>query len=228
MRQKRTDFGYWMGWYVAFAITAGLFGFVLLKGLNLQSIACAEGEKTCFRDWVDAMGSWAALLVGVPSLLYLADQVRGAEQHHRINAALAHRRQRALAKNIIFFTKAVEKIIDQKVAKITDTTKPIVHAAIDKDLDHVLRVLTKSHLGMFETDIQTPVVSVDFIVSKIQKLKKDMSGTTGTVALNAKQKDRASKIFGQVKTYTKMINVIASRFLNETKDYELSSTDADN
>lgn len=84
------------GWIVAVAIIA--VGFLrLIWG---REAFCGEDTEHCFREWVSALGGWAAVAAAVPTIFYLSRQVKDAEKHQRTNFAIQLRRQRILAQYI--------------------------------------------------------------------------------------------------------------------------------
>ncbi|MQB09690.1 hypothetical protein DXT96_07455 [Agrobacterium sp. ICMP 6402] len=84
------------GWIVAVAIIA--VGFLrLMWG---REAFCGEDTEHCFREWVSALGGWAAVAAAVPTIFYLSRQVKDAEKHQRTNFAIQLRRQRILAQHI--------------------------------------------------------------------------------------------------------------------------------
>jgi len=57
---------------------------------------CVQNEH-CLREWASALGGWAAVFAGVPSILYLAKQVRHAEESARAVGDQYLRRRRSVA-----------------------------------------------------------------------------------------------------------------------------------
>ncbi|MGF9564138.1 hypothetical protein AAIH70_11545 [Neorhizobium sp. BT27B] len=73
----RKHFDDW-GWAVALGIIALIF----LRLLFGREPFCGP-EEHCFREWVSATGSWAAIPAAIITVWYLSKQVSTAERHHR-------------------------------------------------------------------------------------------------------------------------------------------------
>ncbi|WCA57550.1 hypothetical protein G6M16_007540 [Agrobacterium tumefaciens] len=98
--KSKNDQGYWLGWYIAFGMAAMLLIFVLFRAFTVRDFACSSAETDCFREWVSALGGWAAVAAAAPTIFYLSRQVKDAEKHQRTNFAIQLRRQRILAQYI--------------------------------------------------------------------------------------------------------------------------------
>ncbi|MDX3976571.1 hypothetical protein [Shinella sp.] len=77
---------HWDRWAWTLPATIIIIGF--LRVLFGRSPFCSSTTEHCFREWVSALGGWAAVAAAVPTIYYLAKQVRSAIDHQRVNFAL--------------------------------------------------------------------------------------------------------------------------------------------
>lgn len=72
---KKNDFGYWLGWCFAFGMM-GLFFISLLLHLDAgRNVFCTPDEQKCAREWLSALGGWAALIAAIPAAWFVFKQV---------------------------------------------------------------------------------------------------------------------------------------------------------
>ncbi|MND65623.1 hypothetical protein D3C80_570000 [compost metagenome] len=72
---KKNDFGYWLGWCLAFGMM-GLFFTSLLLHLDAgRNVFCTPDEQKCAREWLSALGGWAALIAAIPAAWFVFKQV---------------------------------------------------------------------------------------------------------------------------------------------------------
>lgn len=75
---------------------------------------CYGPEDKCLRNWVSALGGWAAVAAAVPTVLFLAKQVRDSDRHHRQTLAISSRPTIALA----YRTQVVSLDLEYKADEI--------------------------------------------------------------------------------------------------------------
>lgn len=81
------------GWVVALVIIA--IGFLrIIWGRE----AFCEANEQCLREWLSALGGWVAVVVAVPTIIYLSRQVRDAQRHHRTTIGIQARPTYMLAR----------------------------------------------------------------------------------------------------------------------------------
>src|SRR6218665_1254726 len=64
-----------MGWLCAYLLACG-FALYLFLDSTAPTWCGAEDTHRCFREWVSALGGWAAVMVAIPTIVYLSKQVR--------------------------------------------------------------------------------------------------------------------------------------------------------
>lgn len=226
MGKKDDDLGFWAGWFVAFGIAAVFFIYTVLQAPTLRGLACAPDEQNCYREWVSALGGWTAIVVAVPTIIYLARQIRDADRHHRKSAALNLRRLRALAVNIeqnskvssgiaytymVFFSgsKGNSAI---RLNKCTDIIR-ILNGALDLFADR--------NYEAFETEIYLPMDHATFLRAQLEKIRTEVDEAPemfdGVQAQEIAQK--LHEFHALVKNYMDDIALNAARFLRDTSDY---------
>ncbi|MDR6667090.1 hypothetical protein [Rhizobium sp. 1399] len=60
----------------------------------------AQPEEHCVREWISALGGWAAVAVAIPTIGFLAKQLRDADRFHRQTVAMTLERNLTLAKRM--------------------------------------------------------------------------------------------------------------------------------
>ncbi|NTG41671.1 hypothetical protein [Rhizobium rhizogenes] len=67
----------------------------------VHDLLCRSSEEDCFRQWLSALGGWAALVIGAPTLYILWKQISDADENQKIAFRIQLRRTRALALRVI-------------------------------------------------------------------------------------------------------------------------------
>ncbi|MBP2560804.1 uncharacterized membrane protein (DUF485 family) [Neorhizobium galegae] len=90
-----------LGWIVAYCFLGGWFVFLLLTGFFDQKLCTGAKDEQCLREWLSPLGTWAAILAGIPTAYYVARQVREAYHFQRENLRLGLRRDFSLARHVM-------------------------------------------------------------------------------------------------------------------------------
>lgn len=61
---------------------------------------CGPASEPCLREWVSALGGYFAVIVAIPTIYYLARQIKIADAHHRESMVPAYRRSFSLAARV--------------------------------------------------------------------------------------------------------------------------------
>ncbi|EKF60120.1 hypothetical protein QWE_08496 [Agrobacterium albertimagni AOL15] len=91
---------FWHGWGLAwgFAFGVAFAGFVYLGSAGADAVWCAADDRgNCLREWISALGGWAAVAAAAPTIYYLSRQVTAAATHEKVNFAIASRANLSLA-----------------------------------------------------------------------------------------------------------------------------------
>lgn len=74
-------------WGIVCAALSAFCAFTLFMyvkdDLLVRSSWCHDDDISCLRDWISALGGWAALAVGAPTIFLLARQINGAENFNK-------------------------------------------------------------------------------------------------------------------------------------------------
>ncbi|WP_349506880.1 hypothetical protein [Agrobacterium pusense] len=216
MKDKPDDLGYWAGWFAAFAIAAIFFIYIVWQNQTLRQIACDAGENDCFRQWMSALGGWAAMVVAIPTIIYLAKQVRDGDRHHRINAAFTHRRQRLLAASVSKYCITLKETTEYKLEFLSAENEEFRTDDVLDNVNHVLELLAATPLKVFENEIFTPTISVDFIVARIQRNKAKLDSQGSPELLDEEILHSLKINLAAVVRYADGIQRNCDAFLNET------------
>ncbi|MBX4992857.1 hypothetical protein ABID08_002024 [Rhizobium binae] len=81
------------GWAATAILVIGAYVGVMYGGASLFSrdTWCYGADDECLREWMSALGGWVAVVVAVPTIIYLSKQVRAAEKHHRTTIGIQAR-----------------------------------------------------------------------------------------------------------------------------------------
>lgn len=115
MKNNQDDWGYWAGWVIAFCLAAAFFVYNLWHGSSLRGAVCKPEEADCFRQWVSALGGWAAVAAAVPTIFYLSRQVSDASKNHREMVQLQTAPKYILAKHVLAIAKLSKQAAEKDV-----------------------------------------------------------------------------------------------------------------
>lgn len=220
VKSKQDDFGYWAGWVVAFTIAAAFFVYVVWQAPSLQSLACGTDETDCFRQWLSALGGWAALAAAVPSVLYLAKQIAATDQHHKRSVALQLSRNRNLALHVSGYSRAMRKQMEARRSRFAsgDTTAQDALAGIK----FVEDVIFQFHFREFEEEIEIPAMSLAFIRNRIDLIGPVISTCIEREIWGVEPKNFVIGLFDITIKYLKDCDVSGERYLQITDQYAIN------
>lgn len=116
MDNEKDDWTCLAGWAVAYCLAAGCFIYAVLNGTFDRSLCTGAPGEQCFRDWVSALGGWAALIVGAPTVFFLWKQVSEASKGQMILFRIQLRRTRALARRVLNQANELERAAMHSIA----------------------------------------------------------------------------------------------------------------
>ncbi|AVA22484.1 hypothetical protein [Rhizobium sp. NXC24] len=153
---------YWLGWYAAYAILGLIFLGVIWEGQfdnvcggSAQTwLPWARPEEHCLREWLGALSGWAGLVVGIPSILYLAKQVRMAEHATFRLAESERRRQLAACRSVLRICGRIEKNLDPaNELLVPNPESKLLEQARDLRymLEHFIELVNDPAIDLFES-----------------------------------------------------------------------------
>lgn len=96
--------------------------FILLAAARLsfgREPFCAAGDdEHCLREWVSALGGWAAVAAAVPTVLFLSKQVSDAERFARITIRMGTVPSIEHAKHIRRLAEHLKKVVENSIHKL--------------------------------------------------------------------------------------------------------------
>lgn len=101
---------YW--WIVA----ASILVLIVSRIMFGRAPFCSSAEEHCFREWISALGGWAAVAVAVPTIIYMQRQIEDARKHHRETLMITVRQRIEAAREAI---RAAEEFEENR-QRITD------------------------------------------------------------------------------------------------------------
>lgn len=164
--------------------------FILLAAARLsfgREPFCSAGtDEHCLREWISALGGWAAVAAAVPTVLFLSKQVSDAERFARITIRMNTLPAIEHAKHVSALAGLLKKCVRESVERLTqipsaDETEDI--KALLVRIGVVLRFLDRAELHEASREFQTlhrAKVLVDLLDednTQIQKLMESSSDT---------------------------------------------------
>lgn len=173
-----------MGWLIAYALLGAFFIWVVLQFPAVKAAACLPGEVHCFREWVSALGGWAAVIVAVPTVYFLSAQIRSATAHQKVTYAMNVRANLALS-------YAVKKACGEVDLAYTNFQKSVATVKGDEARLQKLKtqygimkeILSRPHFADFEVKIgtasarfncSTVVVTLGHFIAQIENHQKKL------------------------------------------------------
>lgn len=219
MKSKQEDFGYWAGWVVAFTIAAAFFIYVVWQVPSIKSSVCAADETDCFRQWLSALGGWAALAAAVPSVLYLAKQIAAADNHHKKSTALQLFRNRNLALHVSAYSQAMCKQMETRRTPFAsgETTPEDGLASVKLIEDMIFQF----HFREFEESIEIPAMSLAFIRNRIDLIRPVLSTCRERGIWGPEPSNLVLGLFDIVIKYFNDCHVSGEKYLQITEPYAI-------
>ncbi|MGM4980905.1 hypothetical protein [Rhizobium sp. 11_C7_N12_5] len=228
MQKKDEDWTYWTGWIVAYGILAVIFLVVVFWGWFDQPW-CAAGKlgAPCLRDWLEALGGWAALLVGGPSLYILWRQVRDADRNQRIDFGIRLGRSRSLARRIIDLANQLgsvaatcERVWDNRQALHLSYMEPM--RGYCQDLEYLRDLLRQADFQRFEDEAEI-LSDIGFygLIEIVERDLKEVAGRRDVEATPDEYRTMCSRMLhacGLVRKYAEACTSAATRQLAKIKE----------
>ncbi|MGQ2918188.1 MULTISPECIES: hypothetical protein [Rhizobium] len=210
------------GWTIAVGIIATIF----LRVVFGREPFCGPESEHCLREWLSAVGGWAAVGAAVPSILYLARQVMDADTQYKISKALEVRRLRALAHHIIKHSEEVERVSREYIVKFEKlkTGKGVYkYTTAVMEIGVIHKFIQSSHFITFENEIFVPGRSVTFIKAQFDFVTDLFGGMTPDNNLEEKALGIAITVTRVALDYAVSIKQQAKIYLDDTARFDMSA-----
>lgn len=157
------------GWLAATIIIACVLTFAVLG----RETVCGPSSEQCVREWVAALGGWAAVAAAIPTVLFLQKQISDADRHKRAEFSIQLRRQRILAESVR--QKAYESLL---LLDMISKDKPSV-MSWDNQITYrlVAKLREDENIKAFEREIAHPKIMSAKVTGDF--LYRSMSGEAG-------------------------------------------------
>ncbi|MCD7110435.1 hypothetical protein LRX75_15455 [Rhizobium sp. DKSPLA3] len=133
------------GWLLPALVIVVVF-FRLLYG---REAFCGSASEQCFREWVSALGGWAAVIAAIPTVYFLSKQIQSTADHARVNFRVNVR------SNVNLAEAAIQSSIEIRF-QIKEMRGKFDHASMPRTTQISV---TKSVLVMIAEAIRRPVFS---------------------------------------------------------------------
>ncbi|QEE43853.1 hypothetical protein FVA81_04160 [Rhizobium sp. WL3] len=146
---------------------------------------CGPETEQCFREWVSALGGWAAVAAAVPTVYYLSKQISDARDHHRYSTWAARRPLLALGAATIARTESITGLFlsyEEQLAHLREikAEPKEVFELLDFAYIHLKSALEGDLFTRFEIEIGPPVGSdVRFLLDTLRGMKKILDERQG-------------------------------------------------
>lgn len=163
---------------LAAAVLAILSAFLFLFLWGRDAFCSVANDEHCFREWVSALGGWAALAAAIPTIFVLYRQVRDADRHQRTSFAIQLRRQRILAERVRELAYTGLTIVE--LLEGPHGTSKEIYEVDTRTIDNVIKVLRDETLAAFESEIAFPsVMGARLTADVIENARGEPEGTLG-------------------------------------------------
>jgi hypothetical protein len=141
--------------------------------LLLRSFWCYGDDDQCVRNWISALGGWAALAIGAPTVYLLARQIKGAESFNK--AAIKLQATPVLAE--ANHTRAMAATLKAMIPRNIDIVANLDYSDIEKcrekllfTVDHFISFLDRSDLKDINSRYMV-LVSSEQAMKSLKELK---------------------------------------------------------
>lgn len=184
-----------LGWIVAFTLLGMFFVFVVVQFPAVRDLACKAKEEDCFRQWMSALGGWAAVLAAVPTIYFLSKQIETSTREQRVNFALNIRADTALVRTVKLAAHEAERQIENftriNTRDVRDPERQV--AMLTAQLELLAEHMQRSAFGDFEVRISpssniTHHTITAYLESRVAKARS-MAGRTEVYSVDAFDKE---------------------------------------
>jgi len=228
MQKKDQDWTYWTGWIAAYAILTVIFFVIVFWGWFDQPWCDASKQGApCLRDWLEALGGWAALLVGGPSLYVLWRQVRDADRNQRIDFGIRLGRSRSLARRIVALANQLgsvaatcERIWDSRQIGHLSYMEPM--RGYCQDLEYLRDLLRRTDFQRFEEEADiVSDVGLYGLIEIVERNLQEVAGRRDREATTDEYRTMCSRMLyvcGLVRTYADACTSAAKKQLEKIEE----------
>ncbi|PZU23937.1 MAG: hypothetical protein DI589_06680 [Shinella sp.] len=145
MKKPEKELGYYMGWFIAYLLAAGFTIYFTWLGKPVSWCSGAADEH-CFREWMSALGGWAAIPAAVVTVYYLAKQTseaRVASSRERL-VSLAPDLQRALLVRALCHARL--GLIDVVESEIETMGRLDIQVRVESLIEDIKETLTRDEI----------------------------------------------------------------------------------
>lgn len=210
------------GWVAAALLIILLFvGFLYGSGAIFSRDSwCYGADDTCLRDWVSALGGWAAVAAAVPTILYLAKQVRDAERHHGTTIGIQARPTYMLAKkaaetSVNIKNEIAEKADLWKAAKLASGLE-IQRQAIDR-LEFLRDLVDRTEFNRIQSEIEVTYMRHEQLRDSIDSSIKKIYEGRGIISIESREFAREAVIgcSHNAMQYLDQVKDVCDRFISD-------------
>ncbi|NTI22064.1 hypothetical protein G6M87_09335 [Rhizobium rhizogenes] len=221
MQDQKPDWQYWIGWIVAYSFAGCVFIYAVLTGTFDQNWCTGSKDEQCLREWLSALGGWAAVAAAIPTVFYLSRQIEQARRQHLQNMRLNTRRNLQLARSAQRASDRLHREASQYSNKLL--VRPVELAKIGQSdyvdaVDALLRHIENDNFQKFEDEFGFGRGSR---YSEITELLRDQRKHVADKTYDFRIGDHAAvvlffePIVSQVLIYANDCREVATRYIND-------------
>lgn len=159
------------GWLVPLVVAVVFFLRIILG----RQAFCGPAEENCLREWISALGGWAAVVAAIPTILFLSRQVRDAQNQHRDNALINLWSRRVLAEAVVAGAPGYIATLQKRLDEWRDKPDPLDPLEITWQASTMEAVLRDAPLRRAELEIAVPDVSTVRLTERLEAFKQDIA-----------------------------------------------------
>lgn len=148
---------YWIGWGFAFGLLAAGFVWAAWQASTMEWCGPSNVDQNCGREWMSALGAWAAVPAAVGSVMYLARQIAESRTQHRSMLRVQFQPNRSLA-------RLIQRELQVDAWFLTFASTPKDYAESLEELERKLALPVIDH---FEQNIGNPLGSSILVARKL-------------------------------------------------------------
>ncbi|UIK05026.1 hypothetical protein [Neorhizobium galegae] len=156
----------WVGWGVAIGLLFAAALFAIWQG-SAQPW-CKADEPECFREWVAALGGWAAVVVAIPTVLFISYQIKDARKHQRDNAFIALRHTRMIAVRAINAAEIALEVCRAEEQQWGNIEREgITKSRLRAGFGTARTILTHRAFQAYEEEFDLPIINLKALLDEL-------------------------------------------------------------
>ncbi|MGO7019250.1 hypothetical protein [Rhizobium leguminosarum] len=138
---------------------------------------CGPDSEHCLREWVSALGGWAAVGAAIPTVWFLSRQVRDAEKQHRTTVSIQTRPTYMLAKKASETSTNIKAQCEETLGLWQDAKLPLtllsLRYAIER-LTFLHDLVDRTEFVRIQSEIELTYIRHEQLISSIDEATRNV------------------------------------------------------